>query len=79
MNSPYIEAIRATLDVITYNFSYDSIMRYINAGIFYKDSSIFELDNFIREYVIRCYNRYKDGFEIIFDKQIALMEIQMQN
>lgn len=79
LNSPYIEAIRAALDVITYNFSYDSIMRYINAGIFYKDSSIFELDNFIREYGIRGLNRYKNGFEIIFDKQIALMESQMQN
>lgn len=77
LNSPYIETIRAALDVVTYNFSYDSIMRYINAGIFYKDSAIFELDNFIREYGIRGYNRYKNGFEIIFKNQLAFLEKQI--
>ena len=79
LNSPYIETIRAALDVITYNFSYDSIMRYINAGIFYKDSAIFELDNFIREYGIRGYNRYKNGFEIIFKNQLDFLEKQIND
>ena len=66
LNSPYIETIRAALDVIAYDFSYDSVMRYINSGIISKYKNIFELDNFIREYGIRGYKRYsysdgKDG------------------
>lgn len=79
LNSPYVETIRAALDVVAYNFSYESIMRYINAGIFYKDASIFELDNFIREYGIRGYHRYKDGFKIIFDNQKKMIESQIEN
>ena len=65
LNSPYIEVIRAAIDVINYNFSYDSIVRYINSGIFEKsrESSLF--DNFIRKHGIRGYNRYKTGFEKI--------------
>lgn len=66
LNSPYIETIRSALDVIAYDFSYDSVMRYINSGIISKSKKIYDLDNFIREYGIRGYKRYsyvdgKDG------------------
>ena len=66
LNSPYIETIRAALDVIVYDFSYDSVMRYINSGIINKNKNIYDLDNFIRQYGIRGYKRYsyiegKDG------------------
>ena len=76
LNSPYIEAIRAALDVVTYNFSYDSVMRYINSGIFEKNSEIFEIDNFIREYGIRGANRYKIGFEPIFDYKKRILDVK---
>lgn len=58
LNSPYIETIRSALDVIAYDFSYDSVMRYINSGIIGKSKKIYELDNFIRQYGIRGYKRY---------------------
>lgn len=70
LNSPYIEAIRSALDVVTYNFSYDSVMRYINSGIFAKDKDIYEIDNFIREFGLRGANRYKYGFEPILKKGV---------
>ena len=58
LNSPYVETIRAAIDVIAYDFSYDSVMRYINSGIIGKNKNIYDLDNFIREYGIRGYKRY---------------------
>ena len=63
LNSPYIETIRAALDVVKNDFSYDSVMRYINAGLIEKDTNVFNLDNFIREFGIRGVNRYKYGVE----------------
>ena len=45
LNSPYIETIRAARDVVAYNFSYDSVMRYINSGMFEKYSDIYVIDN----------------------------------
>ncbi len=65
LNSPYVEVIRATIGVINYNFSYDSIVRYINSGIFEKNREASLFDNFIRKHGIRGYNRYKTGFEKI--------------
>ena len=65
INSPYIEAIRSALDVVNYNFSYESIMRYINSGISEKNREIYEFDNFVLEHAIRGYERYKTGFDKI--------------
>ena len=63
LNSPYIETIRAAIDVVKNDFSYDSVMRYINAGLIEKNDDIFNLDNFIREFGIRGVGRYKYGIE----------------
>lgn len=63
LNSPYIETIRAAIDVINYDFTYDGVMRYINAGLIEKDENVNILDNTILRYGIRGYKRYKDGFE----------------
>lgn len=65
INSPYIETIRSALDVINYNFSYESIMRYINSGISEKNREVYEFDNFVLEHAIRGYDRYKTGFDKI--------------
>ncbi|MBR4315227.1 MAG: exodeoxyribonuclease V subunit gamma, partial [Lachnospiraceae bacterium] len=65
INSPYIETIRSALDVINYNFSYESIMRYINSGINEKNREVYEFDNFVLEHAIRGFDRYKTGFEKI--------------
>ena len=65
INSPYIETIRSALDVINYNFSYESVMRYINSGINEKNREVYEFDNFILKHAIRGYDRYKTGFEKI--------------
>lgn len=65
INSPYIETIRAALDVINYNFSYESVMRYINSGISEKNRVVYEFDNFVLEHAIRGYDRYKTGFDKI--------------
>lgn len=62
LNSPYIEVIRAALDVVSFDFNYESVMRYVNSGIFEKNKYINTIDNIIREYGIRGYNRYKNGF-----------------
>ena len=79
LNSPYIEAIRSAFDVVLYNFSYDSIMRYINSGIFNKNDDINDIDNFIRKYGIRGVNRYKSGFEGIFDFNISSLINKLNN
>ena len=63
LNSPYIETIRSAIDVVRSDFSYDSVMRYINAGLIEKNKNIFNLDNFIREFGIRGVSRYKYGNE----------------
>lgn len=63
LNSPYIETIRSAIDVVNSDFSYDSVMRYINAGLIEKNNNIFNLDNFIREFGIRGVSRYKYGEE----------------
>lgn len=65
INSPYIEAIRSALDVINYNFSYESIMRYVNSGISEKSREVYEFDNFVLEHAIKGYDRYKTGFDKI--------------
>lgn len=63
INSPYIESIRAAIDVVMHNFSYDSCLRFLSTGIFEKDNFICELDNVVRRYGIRGYKRYESGFE----------------
>ena len=79
INAPYIEAIRAALDVINYNFSYESIMRYINSGISEKSREVYEFDNFVLEHAIRGYDRYKTGFEkikITYDKKEKIYSVK---
>lgn len=66
LNSPYIETIRSAIDVVNYDFSYDSVMRYISAGLIEKDNLINILDNLIRKYGIRGYKRFKEGFDKIY-------------
>ncbi|MBO6119870.1 MAG: exodeoxyribonuclease V subunit gamma [Lachnospiraceae bacterium] len=78
LNSPYVEAIRSALNVVSSNFSYDSVMRYINSGIFEKNSNIFELDNFIREYGIRGVSRYRIGFEPILSYRVNILENELK-
>ena len=65
LNSPYVETVRAAIDVINYNFSYDSIVRYINSGLFKKNRDFDLFDNFIRKHAVRGYNRYRDGIDKI--------------
>ena len=70
LNSPYIEVVRAAIEVVNFNFSYDTVMRYLNSGLFVKDTSINKLDNFIKKYGFIGSKRYKTGFEKIKDKDI---------
>lgn len=65
LNSPYIESIRAAIDVVDYSFTYDSVIRFLHSGIEKQVNELYELENFIRKYGIIGYNRYKDGFEKI--------------
>ena len=65
LNSPYIEAIRAAIDVVDYSFTYDSVIRFLHSGIENQTKELYEFENFIRKYGIIGYNRYKDGFEKI--------------
>ena len=74
--SPYIETIRAAFEVLLYRFSYDSVLRYINSGLFEKNEDLYELDNFIRKYGIRGYLRYKSGFEKIKKVSNNILEIK---
>lgn len=65
INSPYIESIRSAIDVVNYNFSYDSAMRYFSSGINEKNEDIYELNNFIVAHAFRGFDRYKYGFDQI--------------
>ena len=65
INSPYIETVVSALKVLKYGFTYDSVMRYINSGIFTKNRDCFLFDNFIKEHGFRGYKRYLEGFEKI--------------
>ena len=60
LTSPYVEAVRAAIDVVNYNFSYESVMRYFSSGIISKNSEIYTFSNYIFIHNIRGYNRYKD-------------------
>ena len=63
LNSPYIETIRAALEVIDTNFSQNSVERYINSGIIHKNKKYYLYDQAIRKYVlnnkIKFQNRLK--------------------
>lgn len=68
--SPYIKIIRAFLDLCEKDFSYDSLMGYMNSGIFDKDGtikdandnlslpdkSIYYFDNALRMFGVKNYN-----------------------
>ena len=69
LNSPYVESIRSAIDVVNYNFSYDSVMRYINSGLIEKGRNVYEFDNFLQEHAIVGYERYKHGFDKINIKE----------
>ena len=59
IGSPYIECIRAAIDVVNFNFNYDSVMRYLGSGIIEKDKSIYDFNNFLVRHGVRGYDRYK--------------------
>lgn len=65
LNSPYVESIRSAIDVVNYNFSYESVMRYINSGLIEKGRYVYEFDNFLKEHAISGYERYKYGIDKI--------------
>lgn len=65
INSPYIETVVSALKVLKYGFTYDSVMRYINSGIFTKNRDCYIFDNFIKEHGFRGYKRYLEGFDKI--------------
>lgn len=58
LSSPYIEAIRAAIDVVNYNFSYESVMRYFSSGLITKNTDIYSFSNYLLIHNIRGYNRY---------------------
>ncbi|MCQ2610066.1 MAG: hypothetical protein MJ151_04690, partial [Lachnospiraceae bacterium] len=64
-NSPLVELIRSLFDVLLYNFSYDSVMRYLNCGLFNKkyNKNIYLFDNAIRKYGIKGYKKYQELLE----------------
>jgi len=65
MSSSYIELIRAAIDVVNYNFSYDSIMRFFSSGLIEKDENIYRFYNLVLSHAMRGYDRYKRGIDII--------------
>ena len=60
-NSPIIEAVRAIIEILCTNFSTDSVLRYLNCGLFDKEltDKYYLLDNCIRKYGLDNYVKYK--------------------
>ena len=65
LHAPLIESIRAAIDVVNYDFSYDSVMRYLSSGLIEKNKSINNFNNFLIKHSIRGKDRYEKGIEKI--------------
>lgn len=72
-----IKYILSVLDVISKNFSYESVINYIKSGFSdLDDEEIFKLENYCTKWGIK-YNKWKKDF--IFDKQTKPEEIERLN
>lgn len=62
--SPIIEAVSSLIEIITSNFSEESVLRYINCGLFDKNINdiYFKIDNAVRKYGVDNYNKSKFVF-----------------
>ncbi|MDD3413205.1 MAG: helicase-exonuclease AddAB subunit AddB [Lachnospiraceae bacterium] len=59
--NPFTEFIRASLEVITNNFTYESVFRYLRTGITdFEDVLIDEVENYVRASGIRGINKYRE-------------------
>ena len=72
-----IKYILSVLDVLSKNFSYESVINYIKSGFSdLDDEEIFKLENYCTKWGIK-YNKWKKDF--IFDKQTKPEEIERLN
>ncbi len=61
--NPCVVAIRSALDIITEDFSYESVFRFLKCGISNIDRSDIDiLENYVLEYGIRGFKRYSKPF-----------------
>lgn len=78
-NSPIIEAVRSIIEILCTNFSTDSVLRYLNCGLFDKEytDKYYLLDNCIRKYGLDNYVKFKSfdsKMQNIIDKKNNLNE-----
>lgn len=78
--NPCIESIRSVMEMIDKNFTYESVFRYVKAGLSgmnRKDSSM--LENYVIAFGIRGYSRWKKPFtkysKDMTEEQLAAMNV----
>lgn len=63
LNNPFIESIRALLSMVEYDFSYDTVFRYLKAGMSDIDKSdVDKLDSYVMATGIRGFSSWKKKF-----------------
>lgn len=73
LSNPLVELIRATLEVIEKNFSYESVLRYLRCGLIpIEDYKVDVIENYVIALGIRGYKKWTENWERTyrrFDKE----------
>ncbi len=67
---PFVEFVRAALEVVEYDFSYESVFRFLRCGLFLGDEETDILENFVRAKGIRGRKRWGERWRA-FGKEEA--------
>ncbi len=55
---PFVEFVRAALEVVEYDFSYESVFRFLRCGLFLREEDVDLLENYVRAKGIRGRRRW---------------------
>ena len=65
--NPFVEFLRAALEMLEENFSYPSVFRYLRSGLTGIPENIIDrMDNYCRALGIRGYRRYEETWEALY-------------
>ncbi len=66
MGDPLVEFIRAALQVVVKDFSYESVFRYIKTGLLPLNEQVWRLENYVRALGIRGFKRWSGPWEQVY-------------
>lgn len=64
MFHPFVEFVRAALEVVEYDFSYESVFRFLRCGLFLQEEEVDLLENFVLARGIRGRKRWGENWRV---------------